>query len=56
MKRTGIIGTWSYLAPEILLGIEQTPAIDLWALGCIILEQFTVNSPFIASMREGKDR
>lgn len=29
-----------YRAPEIILGIPYTPAIDMWSLGCIIVEFF----------------
>lgn len=27
-----------YRAPEIMLGIRYTPAIDMWSLGCILFE------------------
>lgn len=30
-----------YRAPEIILGIEYTPAIDMWSFGCIAAELFT---------------
>ena len=30
-----------YRAPEIILGIPYTPAIDMWSLGCILAELFT---------------
>ena len=30
-----------YRAPEIILGIAYTPAIDVWSLGCILLELLT---------------
>ncbi|OMJ91814.1 hypothetical protein SteCoe_5602 [Stentor coeruleus] len=30
-----------YRAPEIILGISYTPAIDMWSLGCIVSEFFT---------------
>jgi serine/threonine protein kinase len=52
LKKTGAVGTWTYLAPEILLGMEKTPAIDLWALGCILLELFTGDSPFSLQMED----
>ncbi|CAF2693770.1 unnamed protein product [Rotaria sp. Silwood2] len=30
-----------YRAPEIILGVPYTPAIDMWSLGCILVELFT---------------
>lgn len=30
-----------YRAPEIMLGVRYTPAIDVWSLGCILAELFT---------------
>lgn len=30
-----------YRAPEIVLGIPYTPAIDMWSLGCILFELYT---------------
>lgn len=30
-----------YRAPEIMLGIRYTSAIDMWSLGCILAELFT---------------
>lgn len=29
-----------YRAPEIMLGIKYTPAIDMWSFGCILYELF----------------
>lgn len=30
-----------YRAPEVLLGVEYTVKIDLWSLGCILVELYT---------------
>jgi len=30
-----------YRAPEIMLGVSYTPAIDMWSLGCILAELYT---------------
>ena len=30
-----------YRAPEIILGIPYTTAIDMWSFGCILVELFT---------------
>jgi dual specificity tyrosine-phosphorylation-regulated kinase 2/3/4 len=30
-----------YRAPEIMLGIPYTPAIDIWSFGCILVELYT---------------
>lgn len=35
-----------YRAPEIMLGIRYTPAIDMWSLGCILYELFIGNPLF----------
>ena len=40
-----------YRAPEIMLGIRYTPAIDMWSLGCILYELF-VGYPIFAGEDE----
>lgn len=40
-----------YRAPEIMLGIRYTPAIDMWSLGCILYELF-VGFPLFAGEDE----
>lgn len=30
-----------YRAPEVILGIDYTKAIDMWSFGCILYELFT---------------
>ena len=41
-----LVGTVNYLSPEVILGVEQTYAIDIWALGNIIFKMFTGGVPF----------
>ena len=41
-----IIGTPEYISPETLEGEEPSPAVDLWAWGCIIYFFFHGFSPF----------
>lgn len=40
-----------YRAPEIMMGIKYTPAIDMWSLGCILYELF-VGFPIFAGEDE----
>ncbi|KAE8625525.1 hypothetical protein XENTR_v10006305 [Xenopus tropicalis] len=44
---TGRAGTMGYIAPEILNNREYTAAVDWWALGIIIFEMATGESPFL---------
>jgi len=37
----GIVGTPSYMAPEIWLGYEVSPATDIYSLACIMVEMLT---------------
>lgn len=30
-----------YRAPEIIIGIPYTTAIDMWSFGCILIELYT---------------
>jgi len=42
-------GTLSYAAPELLLGVRPTTAIDMWATGCLLSEMLTGRVLFPAS-------
>uniref|UniRef100_A0A8R1EMB4 Protein kinase domain-containing protein n=1 Tax=Caenorhabditis japonica TaxID=281687 RepID=A0A8R1EMB4_CAEJA len=41
-------GTPSYNAPEIVAneGIEYTPKVDIWSLGCVLFITFSGYPPF----------
>lgn len=44
-----LLGSASYIAPEVWLGQETTPAVDIYALGIILYELATGSLPFLAS-------
>ena len=41
-----IVGTFQYMAPELLAGREADARADLWALGCVLYEMATGKSAF----------
>ena len=41
-------GDLKYLAPEILMGEENSKESDLWSLGCLLYQMYTGSGPFIA--------
>ena len=43
------IGTWQYIAPEIVRGVKYTNKVDVWSLGCIIYELCTLKRCFDAN-------
>jgi serine/threonine protein kinase len=49
MTQAGIVlGTPSYLAPEMLLGVKADPRGDMWAVGVILYEMLAGRRPFEA--------
>jgi serine/threonine-protein kinase len=41
-----VMGTLDYVAPEIVLGGQATPASDVYSLGCLVYESVTGEPPF----------
>ena len=39
-------GTPPYIAPEVLLGLIATKAVDVWGLGCVLFSAYTGQSAF----------
>ena len=45
-RLTSYICSRSYRAPEVILGLPYSGKIDVWSLGCVLVEQFTGNVLF----------
>jgi serine/threonine protein kinase len=45
-KRNLYIQSRWYRSPEVLLGIPATPQIDMWSVGCVLIEMFCGICPF----------
>lgn len=41
-----IMGTWRYMAPEMITGQRATAAVDVYAVGVMLFEMLTGNPPF----------
>ena len=51
-----IYGTPNYLAPEALIrGVKASPAVDIWAFGCILYGMAKGKPPFDVSILEKKN-
>lgn len=42
-KMSNYMQSRSYRAPEVILGLQPTPKIDVWSIGCILAELWTGN-------------
>ena len=47
-SRFSAVGTHNYLAPETILGLPATPAVDWWALGVLAFHLLIGQPPFAA--------
>ncbi|WP_017606661.1 serine/threonine-protein kinase [Nocardiopsis alkaliphila] len=48
-RSSQLMGTPSYMAPELILGEQPTPAADIFAWGCLVTFAGTGNAPFNAA-------
>ena len=48
-------GSFKYMSPEMIKGIKYNYKVDLYALGCIIYELFTLNKYYIDKRIDEKD-
>jgi NIMA (never in mitosis gene a)-related kinase len=49
-KLSNVLGTPSYLAPELCEGQPYNKSTDIWALGCILCEMMTLKKAFGAEV------
>eukprot|EP00754_Rhynchopus_humris_P050409 Rhum_TRINITY_DN8945_c0_g1::Rhum_TRINITY_DN8945_c0_g1_i1::g.30537::m.30537 len=45
-KRKSVAGTPMWMAPEIICQKEYNQSVDIWSLGCTVIEMMTGNPPF----------
>eukprot|EP00756_Hemistasia_phaeocysticola_P063761 Hpha_TRINITY_DN7229_c0_g1::TRINITY_DN7229_c0_g1_i1::g.102214::m.102214 len=46
IRRQSMQGTPSHMAPEVITQQEYDSAVDIWSLGCTVLEMLTGSAPF----------
>lgn len=46
MKKNMYIQSRWYRSPEVLLGLPATAQVDMWSLGCLLVELFVGVAPF----------
>ncbi|KAF8812624.1 kinase-like protein [Phlegmacium glaucopus] len=51
-----LVQPYALRAPEVVLGLEWGPAIDIWSLGCLMYEWATSNWLFSPEGRDGVSR
>ncbi|KAG5888670.1 hypothetical protein JTB14_014863 [Gonioctena quinquepunctata] len=52
MKLTSVVVTLWYRAPEVLLGLPYATPVDIWSIGCIIVELYSLK-PLFCGTSEG---
>ncbi|RKO93704.1 kinase-like domain-containing protein [Blyttiomyces helicus] len=49
---TSVVGTLEYLAPEVIIGLKNSAAVDWWAYGVVLFEMLCGFHPFYSEDRE----
>lgn len=48
-------GTPLWMAPEVIQGVEQGCASDIWSLGCTVVEMLQGRSPWVGESKQNSD-